>query len=388
MESQPLYLTGETALTEDSRAQLETLFAVSNPPPFDWEALLQLGLLRQVLSCDPMQKRIKTGPTASKILDAGPNGWSRSILESWVEGQGPHNLDRAQNQLFGIPDTWLATIRNLHFRPQSRRTSLVGWWQFSTRNASVTTPSNTPPQTPQRPVPTWIHAPGISSTQDEWQLPPNMEQEREHRQAELILAEGVCSLFRLLLLDLLLGMQGPIGLEALSELIHELAAFSVHLHLAASLALPQNPSFLPMRPPTYIMEALHTESFETFAGILIEDLLLPAGVATWADPSHKTIRLLQDRLFVSSPHWFDDDARQSALASVLQIPENTLPRKTTLRHHLRPVDSSREEPNQRFWLGRPLEQLRRAIAGRPIISLHHGYVEVADFDQTPPSNPS
>ena len=50
---------------------------------------------------------------------------------------------------------------------------------------------------------------------------------------------------------------------------------------------------------------------------------------------------------------------------------------TAIIAKLRAVPTRRAETERRFWLGRPYDDLRRAVAGRSVTALVDGFLEIS-----------
>jgi hypothetical protein len=124
------------------------------------------------------------------------------------------------------------------------------------------------------------------------------------------------------------------------------------------------------------VESSSDDDFNQFADVLIDQLLVPAGAAYRHDKD--SVTLWPARLVVDTPLHVDSDARFSILASVTGVEATELSGPTTPAPlPLRSVATGASETDRSFWLGRPLQELRRAVAGRRVTALHRGYLEVA-----------
>ncbi len=374
LDAAPLTLDDQGRLSDDA---LDTLQALHGPAPDTnaWHRIIDLGRLTQALA--DTRDKLEVGAAAPRLLDQGPLTWSHAALQLWVEGTGPHDIDRAQNEAFGVSQIWLDEIRPALKRGQHRHQPLEGWWRFIDHPEKLGATLNAPrPRSRRqqgRPAASWFAAPGVNDEQDIMCGFPRVEVDRERLDAEVLLVEGIVLTFRLLLLDLLGGLCAPVlSRVALSSLIQDTAALAIHLNLPVMFFDPMGQTFIPVRPPTYIVEATHDAAFDKLTNVLIDALLIPAGVV---EPEGDELRIFSHRVNVKTPLWFDHDARVEALSALTQSTAEEIEDRKSPAAGLRPV-SGKGESDRRFWLGRPLAELRRAIDGRKVTAFGGGYLEV------------
>ena len=373
--------TGQAHLPKATTSRLEMLHV---KPAASWEAMVFWGQHLKVLGLDTERAHLQTGPVASRLLDQGPAGWSQAVLQAWAEGLATPRLDQAQNNALGISQRWLDEVKPWLGKDRYRAEPLEGWWRFM----SEPNPLRNPPIQPhaplrmpasnglQRPVPSWPQAPGCTVEQDILCGYPRTTAERERVEYELLLVEGIIQTFRLLLLDLLSGLGNtPIERSTLTSITQDIASFSVHLNLPVMFFDPMGQTFIPVRPPTYLLEAANDNHFEEFSQFILEDVLLPAGAVE--ETQDGKLRLLGARLLIKTPRWFNAGARASALSGLVgHDPEELLsrsPAPAMLRQVTAGADGTGES-EEKLWLGRPLADLRQAVAQHTIKEIENGYL--------------
>lgn len=379
LEGQPLRLDAEGALEADARAHLQEL----SQEGADWGALVELARLTEVLSDSG---ELQLGVAAAKLLDADPPTWSQALLRHWVEGRGPRALDRAQNLALGLSGRWLRELRP-HLARLRQQPPLEPWWSH------LSSPPPSPPKLSMRgarrvvrPSPTWLGEPGLEDDDADICCGyPRPADSPDQLPQELHAVEGVVVTFRLLLLDLLGGLRPglKVRVESLAALVQDAASLAVHLNLAALFFDSSGQMMIPVRPPSYLAESVSDELFDDLAVKLLEGLLVPAGLASWVNGEREEFVLWSDRILVTTPAWSSERGRLDALAGVLEIQ----PAEVTRRRPgpwLRSVSAEQAESERRFWLGRPLQDLRRAINGRAITGLRGSWLEVTQ-DKKPES---
>ncbi len=377
---------------DEAAALLQRLPVALEPQGEAWAPLFHLGLLGGVLVEQPLQGgvRLAIGRNASQLLDEGAAAWCRTALDLWVRGRGAAPLDHAQNMFFGLSAEWLAEVAALIQTPVRRTPPMIPWWEHAQNPAHAPALSDDerdaedgPPvvraRRKQRPMPSWLHASGAGASGEVWCGNPRTDADRPALQRELFILEGVITTFRLLLLDVLRGLptHRDLPITELGIITQDTAALALHLNLAALLLDPSGQTFIPVRPPTFLIEPSMDAPAEEFARALLEWLLVPAGAAELRE-DRESFRLIPGRLVVDTPPWFDDGARRRVLASLTGEPEERLRShvQAAAPRHLRQVATVQVESERRFWLGRPLEELRRAAAGQRITALRAGYMEL------------
>jgi hypothetical protein len=384
LEASRLDLDESGQLSEAALAQLVALTQTDTR----WDALVVAGTAGGVLT-GRADGTLSLGPAGTRILDDRPMAWSRALLSRWVSGVGPAEIDQAQNQALGLSRAWLDEASAVIQRGNTE--SHTAWWRFL--DDSVDLP---PPQPPDprrrshrrrtaRPTPTWLATPGDVGNNDVCCGYPRPEDQRDSIASEIALLEFIVTTFRLLLCDLLGGLprKHPIGRESLAILTQETAAFAVHLGLASLVVDTANHLYVPVRPPTYLVESSADEAFNTLTDAIVEQLLVPAGAAV-VRPDGQIV-LWPDRLAVDTPRHVDHTSRLAALSGITGVPAGELAAKPEDGHRpLRTVAGGAGESDRRFWLGRPLGELRRAVAGRRVTALRDGYVEVASDESGTP----
>ncbi len=377
----PIEPSGE--LAQEALSQLAVLSDdVGTESEKTWNSLVAAGVAGGVLATRA-DGSLSLGSAGARILDDRPTAWSRALLSRWVLGVGPAQLDQAQNQAFGLSRAWLEEVKGLVERGTAE--TQTPWWRFLDETEDL--PAPMAPESrgrrrshrrTARPAPTWLAHPGDVGDNDICCGYPRPEDQRESLDAEIGLLESIITTYRLLVCDLLGGLprKHPVGRESLAILLQESAAFAVHLGLAALVVDTANHLYVPVRPPTYLVESTADEAFNALADAVVDHLLVPAGAAV-VQPDGQIV-FWPDRITVDTPRHIDHTARLAALAGVTGVPVGELAanRAAPLRP-LRSVASGAGESERRFWLGRPLGELRRAVAGRRVTALRDGYVEVA-----------
>lgn len=384
LEAGQLPMDDDGGLSEAALGELQKLTGAPSSET-NWSALVSAGVAGGVLA-QRANHTLTLGTAAARVLDDRPVAWSRTLLSRWVLGIGPPALDEAQNRAFGLSASWLAEVRTILERGTAE--PRIAWWRYLDDSDQVPPPP-VPELRPRRrgrrkkpstPVPTWLSHPGDVGDNDVCCGYPRPEDKRDTLETEVALLETIVTTFRLLVCDLLGGLprKHPVGRESLAILLQEAAAFSVHLGLAALIVDTTSHLFVPVRPPSYLVESSSDESFNQLADALLEHLLIPAGAAVIEDDH---VLLWPDRLAVDTPRHVDHDARLVALCDITGITVNELATTRAETHRpLRSVAGGTAETERRFWLGRPLGELRRAVAGRRVTALTGGYVEVAADD--------
>lgn len=382
LEAGNLELDSNGELGEGAAAQLATL-TEDEAWACAWSDLVAAGVAGGVLASTP-DGTLTLGPAGTRVLDDRPPAWSRTLLSRWAQGIGPARLDQAQNQAFGLSQSWLDEVSALLGRGSSE--PQTPWWRFLDDTDDLPPPQAPDPRprhrahrrAAKRTAPTWLSRPGDVGDNDVCCGYPRPEDQRETLDAEVALLESIITTFRLLVFDMLGGLprKHPIGRESLAILMQESAAFAVHLGLAALVVDTANHLYVPVRPPTFLVEGSSDEGFNAFTDALVSQLLVPAGAAVLRDDGY--LVLWPDRLEVDTPRHADHSARLAALAGITgaTVGELASTRAEGLGP-LRSVASGVAETDRRFWLGRPLGELRRAVAGRRVTGLQGGYVEVA-----------
>jgi hypothetical protein len=216
---------------------------------------------------------------------------------------------------------------------------------------------------------------------DTWCGVPRPPGEEGYLAQEFQVVEGIVTFLRLLLLALLSGL--PVGqrlsLEDLSSLLQDCASLSVHLHLACLFFDASGQLMVPVRPPSFLAERVSDDVFLSLANHLLEDLLLPAGLATQAPGQPEYCQIWSDRILVPTPAWAAERGRIDALAGVLEVEREAVSRRRPAQPWLRAVRATTQgegESDRRFWLGRPWQDLKKAINGRRVTGLRGAYLEV------------
>lgn len=382
LETRPIHLDQDRGLRPEDRDHLASL----SPPELrhSWQPLIQLGLLTEVLHQPDQGGPLSTGPGANRTLDDDAPAWAQLLLRRWVEGSGPDALDQAQNQAMGLHQLWLEQACDQLSRRRQRE-HLEDWWCHLTEPPEPTQsplhPDGRMPRRTQRSIPTWLQARGLEGELETWCGFPRPPGEEGNLGQEFQVVEGIVTFFRLLLLDLLSGL--PVGqrlnLEALASALQDTASLSVHLHLACLFFDASGQLMIPVRPPSYLAERVSDEVFLDFALHLLEDLLLPAGLATRVPGQPESFQLWSDRFLVPTPPWAAERGRMDALAGVLELEREAVSRRRPSPPWLRAVRATTQgegESERRFWLGRPWQDLKQAINGRHITGLRGAYLEV------------
>lgn len=346
-----------------------------------WPALIEVGLLSGVLveRLVPGGQELAIGPKAARGLDDGPAAWAHQTLDLWVRGVGPKAVDLAQNVALGLSEEWLDEIRPLTVGAHRRAPALEAWWMAleGIEEEPADAPLPPRPRRHQRPMPSWLSAGGAPAALDIWCGNPRAEADRKTLQSELVTMEGVITTFRLLLLDVLSGLPArrATPVAEFGYLAQDVAALALQLNLAILLFDSNGLTFVPLRPPSFLVEPGTDDLFVAFGRSLLEGVLAPAGVVEFT-ADRESFVVLPGRIVVETPPWYDHEARQEALASAMGVERGELGRRKRSPWHIRQVRVLEVETDRRLWLGRPLEELRTAVAGRAITALRGGYLEM------------
>ncbi|MEO1270532.1 MAG: hypothetical protein AAFX99_20785, partial [Myxococcota bacterium] len=382
LEERPIVVSGKPPKPRpDDTQYLNGLECATAQPMACWDSIIELALLNQTLTTRNHRtnrpRELSLARRGSEHLDQGTSSWSRDTLSRWVQGTGPRQLDHAQNVAFGLSQEWLDEIRSV-LGSHRNVPAVETRWIFDDFHLPPER-LRQPEARFRRPTPTWLSTHGYRGEDDIWCGTPRSWADREALTLEIHLIEGIMLTFRLLLLDLLGGFNATqhLTIQTLRPLCQETAALAVHLNLTTILADILGQTFVPLRPPTYLIEPMSDEGFEQFAVELVERLLAPAGALEFQHDRH-TFRLLPWRIVVPTPRWFDHNARLNALSHITEVEIKQI--ETAYARNpspLRSVTRSHTESERRVWLGRPIEELRLAAAGRHVTALSEGYLELA-----------
>lgn len=385
VETSVLALDAQGSLSDEAHRVLSALDP-SNELNVDWDALQRLGQIAGIFV--GRSGALSLGASARRVLDEAPRSWSRLMLQHWVEGQGPELIDQTQNEAFGISQRWLDALSPHLSRDRRRGDPLEGWWRFVAHSEALNATSIAPPSVPPtiaaaprihrtqgRPLPSWLSVLGSANDEDILVGYPRPDSNRDQLEEELHLVEGIIQSYKLIIIDTLYGLGGrALSRTNLSSLMQELAAFAVHLSLPVMFFDGLGQTFIPVRPPSFLVEGANDVLFDAFTMALLEELLVPAGVAEFLDDG--LVLFHSDRLKVGTPRWYNDHARLSALEGLCE------PTKEMLLDHQVPVPGLRavgnlSESEDRVWLGRPLSELLEACEGRQVASLQSAHMTLA-----------
>ncbi len=382
-------LIDDTALSLDdkgalSQGALDHLTKMSDQTASPWPALVSLAQVCGVLAHDQRTNHLTPQSSTMRLLDEDAHTWASCALRHWVSGTGPETLDQAQNLALGISQSWLTHVSAASKRMRHQSTNLEDWWcKLDSRAPGPEAAPNVARVTRRRvrPLPSWLAAPGLEADSDVWCGCPRQPDERPRLPEELLLIEGIVTLFRLLILDLLSGL--PTGMRIamgdFASFLQDAASMAVQLHLAVFHFDSTRSLSIPVRPPSFLADQGATESFMQLGHSIVSDLFLPAGIAHLTPEGFS---LCSDRIEVATPNWVPHRGRLDALAGIVEMDPADLDLQRTPHVWLRSLDKAQQEDEHRIWLGRPMRELKHALKGRSIVALRGAYLELAASSTT------
>lgn len=374
----PLKLGEDKNLTPSSQRHLQSLSSPDLHAGLPWAPLIRQGLLCQIFT--EHEGVLGTSTQAPHLLDQDAAAWSRAVLKRWIEGESTRALDDALNLAMGLSHNWLKEIRATLPKSRAFSESVEAWWRFTDPHHL-----GPPPQALQRhlqrpmarPVPSWLFAQGLQSSHDVWCGFPRLTAQRQELEQELLLVESIMLTFRLLWLDMVSGLnpRRPYTRHELTLLTRETACLAVHLNLAAMLFDMSGNLFVPVRPPSFLMEGDCEALFQTLSNAILDEVLIPAGLANVQEDQR--VLLYSSKIAVSTPSWYPHEARQNMLSRLTGLHEDELFNQAPL-HTLRPVMMAAPPTptSEKLWLGQSLSELKNALQGHQITALHTDHLDI------------
>ncbi|MFU8807016.1 MAG: hypothetical protein ACNA8W_24625, partial [Bradymonadaceae bacterium] len=295
---------------------------------------VDIGLEMQVLMTKG--SALVAGPEHKVLLDLPRPAFIRQVLYEWCTGFAASHADAHLAQAVGLDDTW--------------RRRMLGVLEERVEF-----------------VPTWMRYEGVPSHT----TGAGVLRAAESGNDELLLLEmgfvmGFVWMIKLVWLDLLSMLEGgrwyPVG--AITEMFQMVSCLGLFSQLVHLLDHPHLSLYLPVQRASFFTDAFHSTHFRTWTGELINDLLVPLGVASLSEDG-EMVWLETRHLRIQSPPGWPDDQRVALLAELFGQDEVDF-RIPNGRAGLLQVASDVSIVDGRLSLDGPIDELRQSLAGHKV----------------------
>ena len=277
-----------------------------------------------------------------EVLELGRAPFARHALRAWCMGGFGEKSDRHAAPAIGLDDAWRQQVLELELGPYDAL------------------------------LPAWVHGEGMEPQMTGTGYLRNLSTSTpELLMLELGLVNSYIWSTKVLWLDLLSlledGRWYPLGL--LQELLQLVAALTLFNHLAHILEHPAFSHYLPVQRASFLSDPMHVTSFDDWAAEVVEDVMVPLGVAAIEDG---LVMLSTRDLRVESPTGMPDELRVESLRELIGddefefvIPESNGPKLSIAAVHEPREDGS-------LPLDSPLPKLFEWLEGKRIVRYEDG----------------
>lgn len=290
---------------------------------------MQLGLF------DPVGGKLVSKKAFETTLDLPRPAFVRHVLFEWCTGFVGTHVDQNLAKAVGLDDVW----RQLMLKVLKRAKEFT---------------------------PIWMRYDGVEPMLTGAGCLRDVEDSSEDLLiAELGIVNGVIWTAKLVFLDLIsmLGSDYWYSKKAVAELLQIVSAFSTFSHIYQVLEHPEVGYYVPVQRASFMTDPFHTPEFETWVDALINDLLVPLGIAR-RHPESESVWLDTSLLRIPSPPGLLDEHRQGLVRDLFgdEDLEFKIPGPGLTRLHRVPSATEQDVVD----LDLPLFVVRQSLDGRAV----------------------